>query len=186
MRAAPDGAQAGRAGLRRAARADRARTCRASRSTSIVAPALGGVVLGYELARQCGTTALFAERVEGRFALRRGFALAPGARVLIAEDVVTTGLSTRECMACVARRGRRGRRGRLPDRPQRRGASSWACRWSRWPGSSCRSIPPIACRPSSPRCPRPSPAAARRRRPRPGGARESCGQRQRARYNRLR
>jgi orotate phosphoribosyltransferase len=68
---------------------------------TIVSPALGGVVLGYELARQCGTTALFVERVEGRFALRRGFSLAPGSHVLIAEDVVTTGLSTRECMDCV-------------------------------------------------------------------------------------
>jgi orotate phosphoribosyltransferase len=71
----------------------------------IVSPALGGVILGYELARQLGVAALFTERVEGRFALRRGFAIAPGARVLIAEDVVTTGLSTRECMACVAAEG---------------------------------------------------------------------------------
>jgi len=72
---------------------------------AIVSPALGGVVLGYELARQCGTSALFVERLEGRFALRRGFTLAPGERVLIAEDVVTTGLSTRECMACVRAAG---------------------------------------------------------------------------------
>jgi orotate phosphoribosyltransferase len=71
----------------------------------IVAPALGGVVLGYELARQCGTTALFVERVDGRFALRRGFTLGPESRVLIAEDVVTTGLSTRECIACVRAAG---------------------------------------------------------------------------------
>ena len=72
---------------------------------TIVSPALGGVVLGYELARQFETTSLFVERVEGRFALRRGFTLAPEARVLIAEDVVTTGLSTRECMACVRAEG---------------------------------------------------------------------------------
>jgi orotate phosphoribosyltransferase len=72
---------------------------------TIVSPALGGVVLGYELARQFETTALFVERVEGRFALRRGFTLAPGSRVLIAEDVVTTGLSTRECIACVRAEG---------------------------------------------------------------------------------
>jgi orotate phosphoribosyltransferase len=71
----------------------------------IVSPALGGVILGYELARQFGLPALFTERVDGRFALRRGFALAPGARVLIAEDVITTGLSTRECMACVRAEG---------------------------------------------------------------------------------
>jgi orotate phosphoribosyltransferase len=71
----------------------------------IVSPALGGVILGYELARQFGLPALFTEREGGRFALRRGFALAPGARVLIAEDVITTGLSTRECMACVEAEG---------------------------------------------------------------------------------
>jgi orotate phosphoribosyltransferase len=71
----------------------------------IVSPALGGVILGYELARQFGLPALFTEREGGRFALRRGFALAPGARVLIAEDVITTGLSTRECMACVRAEG---------------------------------------------------------------------------------
>lgn len=68
---------------------------------AVVAPALGGIVLGYELARQLGVLAMFVERADGRFALRRGFALGPGTRVLIAEDVVTTGLSTRECIACV-------------------------------------------------------------------------------------
>jgi orotate phosphoribosyltransferase len=72
---------------------------------TIVSPALGGVVLGYELARQCGTTSLFVERVAGSFALRRGFTLEAGSRVLVAEDVVTTGLSTRECMACVRAAG---------------------------------------------------------------------------------
>jgi orotate phosphoribosyltransferase len=70
-----------------------------------VAPAMGGVVFGYELARQLGVPSLFVERVEGRFELRRGFAIEPGARVLIAEDVVTTGLSTREAIACVRSHG---------------------------------------------------------------------------------
>ena len=68
---------------------------------AVVVPALGGVVLGYELARQLGVLSLFVEREGGKFALRRGFALEPGSRVLVAEDVVTTGLSSRECMACV-------------------------------------------------------------------------------------
>jgi orotate phosphoribosyltransferase len=68
---------------------------------AVVAPALGGLVLGYELARQLGVRSLFVEREGGRFALRRGFALEPGNRVLVAEDVVTTGLSTRECISCV-------------------------------------------------------------------------------------
>lgn len=71
----------------------------------VVSPAMGGVVLGYEVARQLGTEAIFTERVEGRFALRRGFRIEPGARVLIAEDVVTTGLSTRECMAACGEQG---------------------------------------------------------------------------------
>jgi orotate phosphoribosyltransferase len=70
-----------------------------------VAPAMGGIVFGYELARQLGIPSLFVERVEGRFELRRGFAIEPGARVLIAEDVVTTGLSTREAIACVRSHG---------------------------------------------------------------------------------
>jgi orotate phosphoribosyltransferase len=72
---------------------------------AVVAPALGGVVLGYELARQLGVRSLFVERADGRFALRRGFALEHGSRVLLAEDVVTTGLSSRECMACVTATG---------------------------------------------------------------------------------
>jgi orotate phosphoribosyltransferase len=72
---------------------------------AVVGPALGGVVLGYELARQLGVLSLFVEREAGRFALRRGFTLEPGSRVLLAEDVVTTGLSSRECMACVTAAG---------------------------------------------------------------------------------
>jgi orotate phosphoribosyltransferase len=72
---------------------------------AVVAPALGGIVLGYELARQLGVLSLFVERADGRFALRRGFALEPGSRVLLAEDVVTTGLSSRECLTCVSAAG---------------------------------------------------------------------------------
>jgi orotate phosphoribosyltransferase len=71
----------------------------------VVSPALGGIVFGYEVGRQLGLPAVFVERVEGRFALRRGFAVEPGQRVLVAEDVVTTGLSTRECVACCRARG---------------------------------------------------------------------------------
>jgi orotate phosphoribosyltransferase len=71
----------------------------------VIAPALGGVVLGHELARQLGALSMFVERVDGCFALRRGFALEPGARVVMAEDVVTTGLSSRECIACVEAAG---------------------------------------------------------------------------------
>ena len=62
----------------------------------VVSPALGGVLWGYEVARGLGVRSVFAERVEGRFALRRGFALPEGARALLAEDVVTTGGSVME------------------------------------------------------------------------------------------
>src|SRR5215218_276978 len=62
----------------------------------VLSPALGGVIVGHEVARALGVRALFAERQDGRLLLRRGFQLAPGERVLVVEDVVTTGLSTRE------------------------------------------------------------------------------------------
>ncbi len=71
----------------------------------VVAPAMGGIIVGYELARQLGCLSMFTERVAGRFVLRRGFEIPAGARVAIAEDVVTTGLSTRECIACVRAQG---------------------------------------------------------------------------------
>ena len=72
-----------------------------------VSPAMGGVIVGYEMARQLGTDSIFTERVDGVFTLRRGFAMAPGTRVLMVEDVVTTGLSSRECIEAIARAGGR-------------------------------------------------------------------------------
>ncbi len=71
----------------------------------VVSPAMGGVVVGYEMGRQLGVSAIFTERVEGEFVLRRGFELAAGARVLMAEDIVTTGKSSRECIAAIAAAG---------------------------------------------------------------------------------
>jgi orotate phosphoribosyltransferase len=71
----------------------------------VASPAMGGVIVGYEVARQLGVPAVFFERVEGRFTLRRGFALEPGARVLMVEDVVTTGLSSRECIEAINAEG---------------------------------------------------------------------------------
>jgi orotate phosphoribosyltransferase len=65
----------------------------------VLSPALGGLIIGHEVARGLGVRALFAERQEGALTLRRGFTLTPGERVLIVEDVVTTGGSTRETMA---------------------------------------------------------------------------------------
>jgi orotate phosphoribosyltransferase len=65
---------------------------------TVMSPALGGVVIGQEVGRALGVRAIFAERADGVLTLRRGFALDPGERVLIVEDVVTTGGSTRETM----------------------------------------------------------------------------------------
>jgi orotate phosphoribosyltransferase len=71
----------------------------------VVSPAMGGIIIGHEVARVLGKDALFLERPEGTFHLRRGFALDSGAKVLMVEDVVTTGLSSREAIAAVAREG---------------------------------------------------------------------------------
>ena len=65
---------------------------------TVMSPALGGVVIGQEVGRALGVRAIFAERADGALTFRRGFALEPGEKVLIVEDVVTTGGSTRETM----------------------------------------------------------------------------------------
>ena len=64
--------------------------------TVVLSPALGGIVIGHEMGRALGVRAIFAERHDGRLTLRRGFTLAPDDKVLVVEDVVTTGGSTRE------------------------------------------------------------------------------------------
>ena len=71
----------------------------------VIAPALGGVIVAHEVARALGTRALFTERQDGGMKLRRGFALKPGERCLVVEDVVTTGGSTREVMDLVVQHG---------------------------------------------------------------------------------
>ena len=71
----------------------------------VIAPAMGGLIIGYELARQLGLASMFVERPAGVFELRRGFSLTSGARVLLCEDVVTTGLSSREAIAAVTAAG---------------------------------------------------------------------------------
>ena len=73
----------------------------------VASPAMGGVVVGYEMGRQLGVPAIFFERVDGRLVLRRGFTIKAGARVLMVEDIVTTGLSSRECIAGIAAEGGR-------------------------------------------------------------------------------
>ena len=72
---------------------------------TVVSPAMGGIIIGHEMGRALGKDAVFLERPDGVFHLRRGFALKPGAKVLMVEDVVTTGLSSREAIAAVAREG---------------------------------------------------------------------------------
>jgi len=71
----------------------------------VVSPAMGGVIIGHEMGRALGKPAMFLERPDGVFQLRRGFALERGDRVLMVEDVVTTGLSSREAIAAVAATG---------------------------------------------------------------------------------
>lgn len=71
----------------------------------VVSPAMGGIIIGHEVGRALEKDAMFLERPEGEFHLRRGFALPEGAKVLMVEDVVTTGLSSREAIAAVGREG---------------------------------------------------------------------------------
>ncbi|PTS87452.1 orotate phosphoribosyltransferase [Sphingomonas sp. HMWF008] len=72
---------------------------------AVVSPAMGGVIAGHEMARALGVSAMFLERPDGVFELRRGFRLEPGMKVLMMEDVVTTGLSSKEAIAAIAHAG---------------------------------------------------------------------------------
>jgi orotate phosphoribosyltransferase len=71
----------------------------------VVSPAVGGIIPGYETARHLGVTSMYVEREGGEFKLRRGFHLEPGARVAMVEDIVTTGLSSRECIEAIRAAG---------------------------------------------------------------------------------
>ncbi|OYX30994.1 MAG: orotate phosphoribosyltransferase [Caulobacterales bacterium 32-69-10] len=70
-----------------------------------VSPAVGGIIPGYETARQLGVPSIYVEREDKVFKFRRGFHLEPGARVAMVEDIVTTGLSSRECIAAIRAAG---------------------------------------------------------------------------------
>ncbi len=72
---------------------------------AVVSPAMGGVIIGHEMGRALGRPAMFVERPDGEFQLRRGFHLDPGTKVLMVEDVVTTGLSSREAIDAVRQTG---------------------------------------------------------------------------------
>lgn len=71
----------------------------------VVSPAMGGIIIGHEMGRALGVDAVFLERPDGEFTLRRGFAIEPGQKVLLVEDVVTTGLSSRQAMDAVRAEG---------------------------------------------------------------------------------
>src|SRR4051795_11238422 len=76
-----------------------------ARIEAVISPAMGGVIIGHEVGRALGKPAMFVERPQGVFELRRGFRLDAGQRVLLVEDVVTTGLSSREAIAAVEAAG---------------------------------------------------------------------------------
>lgn len=84
--------------------AERIRT-EAGRVEAVVSPAVGGIIPGYETARHLDVPAMYLEREAGTFRLRRGFQLQPGARVVMVEDIVTTGLSSREAIAAIREAG---------------------------------------------------------------------------------
>ncbi|MBT8473057.1 MAG: orotate phosphoribosyltransferase [Marinicaulis sp.] len=71
----------------------------------VVSPAMGAIIYGYETARHIGAPFMFLERVDGEFCLRRGFSLPQGARVLVVEDIISTGLSAREAIDAVRKAG---------------------------------------------------------------------------------
>jgi orotate phosphoribosyltransferase len=75
------------------------------RIEAVISPAMGGVIIGHEMGRALGKPAMFLERPQGTFELRRGFRIEPGTRVLMVEDVVTTGLSSREAIEAVRAAG---------------------------------------------------------------------------------
>ena len=73
--------------------------------TAIVSPAVGGIVPGYEMGRQLGLPAMYVERVEGKFQLRRNFQLTKNQPVLVVEDIISTGVSSRECIEAIRAAG---------------------------------------------------------------------------------
>eukprot|EP01042_Synura_sphagnicola_P035790 gene35790-45816_t len=70
-----------------------------------LSPAVGGIIPGYETARHLGVDSMYVEREGGEFKLRRGFHIEPGQKVVMVEDIVTTGLSSRECIAAIKAAG---------------------------------------------------------------------------------
>ena len=71
----------------------------------VISPAVGGIIPGYETARHLGVPSMYVEREGGEFRLRRGFSIEPGEKVVMVEDIVTTGLSSRECIEAIRKAG---------------------------------------------------------------------------------
>lgn len=85
--------------------AEKVRATVKKKFTAIVSPAVGGIVPGYEMGRQFGLPAMYVERQDGKFQLRRGFVLEKNQPVLMVEDIITTGLSSRECLDAIREAG---------------------------------------------------------------------------------
>ena len=112
----------------------------------MLSPALGGVVIGHEVARALGVRAMFAERQDGVLTLRRGFVLAETDRVLVVEDVLTTGGSTRETMQVATAAGAQVvGAASIVDRSGGHGVAS-TCRSRRCSPSTCRPTSPTRAR----------------------------------------
>jgi orotate phosphoribosyltransferase len=111
---------------------------------TVLAPAIGGILVAHEVARALGVRALFTEREQGIMRLRRGFALTSGERCLVVEDVITTGGSTREVVACVgAHQGVVVGVGALIDRSG--GAASFSVKRAALATIAATTWPPEAC-----------------------------------------
>ncbi|ESQ76307.1 orotate phosphoribosyltransferase [Asticcacaulis sp. AC402] len=80
-------------------------TARIGKLDVVISPAVGGIIPGYETARHLKVPSIYVEREGGEFKLRRGFSIEPGDRVVMVEDIVTTGLSSRECIAAIRKAG---------------------------------------------------------------------------------
>ncbi len=120
--------------------------------SQVVSPAVGGIIPGYETARHLGLPAIYTERVDGKFQLRRGFEVKKGEKVLVVEDIVTTGLSIRECIDCLRAIGARCGRSGLPRRPVWRRSRSRRAAGVHSHNIRCRPIRPMRCRRSWRRC----------------------------------
>ena len=107
---------------------------------TVVGPVTGGILLAHETGKALGTRAIFTERENGKMTFRRGFSLQPGERVLIVEDIVTTGGSIKEVIDVVKAQGRNPGSREHARRPQRRQGQLWRCSLHSSAASECRDL----------------------------------------------